>query len=100
MIIRERPAAWRLFFVLRGSILHRIKWEVATTVTISLLVTLLHGRVFETKITLTPIPFSLIGLALAIFLGFRNSTTYDRWWEGRRLWGDLVILKGSEINGG
>ncbi|MBK1678945.1 bestrophin family protein [Rhodocyclus tenuis] len=91
MIIRERPAAWRLFFVLRGSILHRIKWEVATTVTISLLVTLLHGRVFETKITLTPIPFSLIGLALAIFLGFRNSTTYDRWWEGRRLWGDLVI---------
>ena len=31
-----------------------------------------------------------MGLALAIFLGFRNSAAYDRYWEGRRLWGDLV----------
>lgn len=91
MIIRERPAAWRLFFAVRGSILHRIKWEVTTTVCIAIGVTILHGRVFDTKITLTPIPFSLIGLALAIFLGFRNSSTYDRWWEGRKQWGDLVI---------
>jgi len=91
MIVRDRPAAWRLFFAVRGSILHRIKWEVTTTVCIAIAVTVLHGRVFDTKITLTPIPFSLIGLALAIFLGFRNSATYDRWWEGRKQWGDLVI---------
>ncbi|CCG42379.1 bestrophin family protein [Magnetospirillum molischianum] len=91
MIVRDRPAAWRLFFAVRGSILHRIKWEVTTTVCIAIGVTILHGRVFDTKITLTPIPFSLIGLALAIFLGFRNSATYDRWWEGRKQWGDLVI---------
>lgn len=91
MIIRERPAPWRLFFALRGSIVHRIKWEVTTTVSIAVVVTLLHGRLFETKITMTPIPFTLIGLALAIFLGFRNSATYDRWWEGRKQWGELVI---------
>lgn len=91
MIIRDRPPGWRLFFAVRGSILHRIKWEVLTTVTIATIVTLVHGRVFEIKVTLTPIPFSLIGLALAIFLGFRNSATYDRWWEGRRHWGDLTI---------
>jgi hypothetical protein len=34
----------------------------------------------------TPIPFILIGLAISIFLGFRNSASYDRFWEGRRLW--------------
>jgi putative membrane protein len=41
-------------------------------------------------VTLTTVPFSLIGLALAIFLGFRNTAAYDRYWEARKLWGDLV----------
>ena len=39
---------------------------------------------------LTPLPFSLIGLALSIFLGFRNNACYDRWWEARKLWGRLI----------
>ena len=30
------------------------------------------------------------GVALAIFLGFRNNSAYDRWWEGRKLWGGIV----------
>lgn len=40
------------------------------------------------KLTITP--FSLIGLALSIFLGFRNNACYDRWWEARKTWGRLV----------
>ena len=39
------------------------------------------------------IPFSAIaalGSALAIFLGFRNNSAYDRWWEARKIWGALV----------
>lgn len=91
MIIRERPSAWQLFFILRGSILPRIAGPLLATVGIAVAVTMLHGRLFDTKITLTPIPFSLIGLALAIFLGFRNSASYDRWWEARKLWGELLI---------
>lgn len=39
----------------------------------------------------TIVPFSLIGLAFSIFLGFRNSARYERYWEGRRLWGQLII---------
>lgn len=91
MIIRARPSAWQLFFILRGSILPRISGPLLVTIAIATAVTLFQGRLFDTKVTLTPIPFSLIGLALAIFLGFRNSASYDRWWEARKLWGDLVI---------
>ena len=36
-------------------------------------------------------PFTLLGLALSIFLSFRNTSCYDRWWEGRRQWGQLVV---------
>lgn len=39
---------------------------------------------------LTTLPFTLIGLALSIFLGFRNNACYDRWWEARKHWGRLI----------
>ncbi|GAA3738601.1 hypothetical protein GCM10022422_22560 [Flavobacterium ginsengisoli] len=32
----------------------------------------------------------MFGIALAIFLGFRNNVSYDRFWEGRKLWGALL----------
>lgn len=33
---------------------------------------------------------SLLGIVLGLFLVFRTNTAYDRWWEGRKLWGSLV----------
>ncbi len=39
------------------------------------------------------IPGALIGLmgtALAVILGFRNSAAYERWWEARRVWGNIL----------
>lgn len=32
----------------------------------------------------------LLGTVLGLFLVFRTNTAYDRWWEGRKLWGQLV----------
>jgi len=39
---------------------------------------------------INPAIFTLFGIALAIFLGFRNNVSYDRFWEGRKLWGALL----------
>ena len=36
------------------------------------------------------IPFLPLGTAMAILLGFRNNSAYDRWWEARKIWGELV----------
>jgi len=91
MIVRERPTGLRLFFLLRGSILPRIRTTLLLNTLISVLVTVVHGNLFTLKVTLTAIPFTLIGLPLAIFLGFRNTAAYDRYWEGRKLWGALVV---------
>ncbi len=33
---------------------------------------------------------TLLGFALSLLLVFRTNTAYDRWWEGRKLWGALV----------
>ena len=33
---------------------------------------------------------TVLGLALSIFLGTRIRVAYDRWWEGRKLWGRMI----------
>ncbi|NMM80380.1 bestrophin [Acidovorax sp. SRB_14] len=91
MIVRDRPSGLRLFLMLRGSILQRIRTTLLLNIVLATLVTLVHGNLFTLKITVTPIPFTLIGLPLAIFLGFRNNTAYDRYWEARKLWGELLL---------
>jgi putative membrane protein len=58
--------------------------------TTAVIVTLLHDKYKAFSTDLSPTPFSLVGFALSIFLGFRNNTSYDRFWEGRKLWGALV----------
>ncbi|MCD2516880.1 bestrophin family protein [Massilia sp. G4R7] len=91
MIIRDRPSGLKLFLLLRGSVLLRILPTLAVNVVVAILVTWSHGDLWDLKITLTTIPFTLIGLPIAIFLGFRNNSAYDRFWEGRKLWGELVL---------
>lgn len=37
-----------------------------------------------------PVMHNLLGFAISMLLVFRTNTAYDRWWEGRKLWGTLV----------
>jgi putative membrane protein len=42
------------------------------------------------KLRSTTVLHSLLGFVLSLLLVFRTNTAYDRWWEGRKIWGDLV----------
>ena len=33
---------------------------------------------------------TMLGFVISLLLVFRTNTAYDRWWEGRRMWGSLV----------
>lgn len=91
MIVTDQRTSWaRLLFTVRGSISVKIWRRVAVTTLVATAITVLHEKVHHIEQSLTVTPFSLIGLALSIFLGFRNNTSYDRFWEGRKLWGRLV----------
>jgi putative membrane protein len=35
-------------------------------------------------------PISIIGIAVAFYLGFKNNSSYDRTWEARKIWGGIV----------
>lgn len=49
-----------------------------------------YFRFQVTAIALPFAPIAVMGTALSIFLGFRNSSSYDRWWEARKIWGGIV----------
>lgn len=80
-----------MLFIWRGSVLKKIVVQLSIITLFSLAIYIFKGRIFDYKVHLNPTIFTLIGLALAIFMGFCNSASYDRFWEGRKLWGLLVI---------
>ena len=91
MIVYRRLSWLRMFFVLRGSILGRIWARVLSATLFALGITLCFDfDLIPISLTFTVLPFQLIGTALAIFLGFRNNSSYDRYWEGRKLWGRMI----------
>jgi putative membrane protein len=48
-----------------------------------------------TMIAVAPAAITLLGAALAIFLAFRINSAYDRWWEARKIWGEVVVVSRS-----
>ena len=91
MIVRDKPSAWQLLFVMRGSIIPTIAPRLVVVTLLSVGVVALQETGFLRLHDIAALPFSLIGIALSIFAGFRNSACYDRWWEGRRIFGQLLV---------
>ena len=48
------------------------------------------GEAVEKVLKNTTIMHSILGFVLSLLVVFRTNTAYDRWWEGRKLWGALV----------
>ena len=90
MIVRRHPSPLSLIFILRGSIIRAIAVQLLVVLCAAACVTgLYHIRPgLFSGIDLAP--FTLLGLALSIFLGFRNNACYQRWWEARLQWGQLI----------
>lgn len=91
MITRQRTHWFRMLFIWHGSVLKKIVVQLMIIAVFSLMILYFNGTIYDYKVHLNPTIFTLIGLALAIFMGFCNTAGYDRWWEGRKLWGSLVI---------
>ena len=48
---------------------------------------------YRTQVTSFAMPIgvpAMLGTALAILLGFRTNSAYDRWWEARKVWGEII----------
>lgn len=91
-MIKYNPKTW---FAL---IFHRYSRHVVKTLMPALIImavytgiiTFLMEDYFKIEFNSTTVVHSLLGIVLGLFLVFRINSAYDRWYEGRRLWGSLL----------
>ena len=90
MIVRPRPTLLELFGIWRLSVLSKIAPQIFGLAFFSACITALAHRWPASFRNFSVAPFTLLGIALSIFLGFRNNVSYERWWEARRQLGALI----------
>ena len=90
MIVRQTPNALKIFLTLRGSVIPKVYPQILLIAILSTLITIVQHWYPDSFPYYGMAPFTLLGIALSLFLGFRNNASYQRWWEARGLWGQLV----------
>jgi putative membrane protein len=81
VIIPGRPRITQIALYVGRPLAMLFVWDVVVTAAYLL---------YPGVVSLPSLPLPLFGSALIIYLGFRNSTAYARWWEARTLWGATV----------
>ena len=93
-MINYNPKNWlTLIFAIHKSDTLRMLWkELIYMGVFTLLVAFIKIQYFPEIDNLDKLiaVYSLVGFAISLLLVFRTNTAYDRWWEGRRKWGELV----------
>jgi ion channel-forming bestrophin family protein len=79
MIVTPTPRYKRILAEVWRPLLALLVWDIAVTVSY-----------FTYGFKAPELPLPLFGTALALFLGFRDNSAYQRWWEGRVLWGAMI----------
>lgn len=91
MIVRPHQHWLTRLFVWHGSVLEKIYSRLLLNLLLSVSVIFFFPWYEDLGIKLTMAPFGVLGVAIAIFLGFRNSVCYARFNEARLLWGQMAI---------
>ena len=79
MIVTPTPRLGRIIAEVWKPLAILFVWDVLVTVTYYVL-----------PFKAPSLPLTLFGTALALFLGVRDNSAYQRWWEGRVLWGAMI----------
>jgi len=90
MIIRDKSNIFQILFAWQGTVLPKVLPELIGLMLISTIIGFLAYYQIVHIPQVPAIGFTIFGIILSIFLGFRNNTCYARWWEGRKLWGSLI----------
>ena len=82
-----------MIFALQKSDTLRMLWkEIIYIGAFTLFIAFLVLHFFPTAVILEKLisVYSLVGFVISLLLIFRTNTAYDRWWEGRKKWGEMV----------
>ena len=91
-MVAYNPKDWlKLIFIFHKSDTFRMLLPALLLAALySILLTYLSVELHYLEFNSTTVIHSLLGFVISLLLVFRTNTAYDRWWEGRKLWGELV----------
>ncbi|QJR03532.1 hypothetical protein HH800_15900 [Sphingobium yanoikuyae] len=84
MIVGRAPRIRQSFQTAWRALIALFFWDLAVTI-----------FYFISPFKAPALPLTIFGTALALVLGFRVNSAYQRWWEGRILWGAMVNVSRS-----
>jgi ion channel-forming bestrophin family protein len=88
-VIDYNPRRWtQSLLAVNGSVTPKIIWRVAWVAVWSAAVMIFHTFVY--RVAVPPTAHTLVGLAVGLLLVFRTNGSYERFWEGRKMWGNIV----------
>jgi putative membrane protein len=85
MYTRRRYGFWMTFDWSKMPFIYGLIYSAVLTVVFEYL---FHRQNFDISVNWQPI--SVLGIAVAFYLGFKNNASYDRTWEARKIWGAIV----------
>lgn len=91
MIAYNPKSWWGLIFQFHKSdTFRRLLPAMVTVALYAAAIAVVDLEVWPNHLRSTTVVHSLLGFVISLLLVFRTNTAYERWWEGRRLWGQLV----------
>nr|WP_322626502.1 bestrophin family ion channel [uncultured Flavobacterium sp.] len=90
MIIKKKTHWFKMLFEWQGSVLPQLLPRLLLIFVYTGVLVYFQDVLLRHHLHINPAIFTVFGIALAIFLGFRNTVSYERFWEGRKLWGALL----------
>jgi putative membrane protein len=95
-MIKYNPKDWFTFIfrLHKADTFRALAWMLLAISFYTAMICVIEKEYFHVKDTNLlknlPLMHALVGMVLSLLLVFRTNTAYDRWWEGRKLWGTLV----------
>ena len=89
-VLRKESLFWSEAFGVAGSAMPLILTRTLMVGAFALLITIVDLNAALPDLGIDVTPFEVAGGALSLLLVLRTNAGYDRWWEGRRLWGGIV----------
>ena len=87
---RPRDTFWAEAFAIHGSVAPVVARNALIFTLLALVVYLLDAATHRINLGVDLAPYEVAGAALGLVLVLRTNAGYDRWWEGRRLWGGII----------
>jgi putative membrane protein len=102
-MIPYEPKSWlKLTLHVRGTVIPRLLGRVGCLLLLTVVaLAVKHSLPDPSKVFngFKPLGHTLIGVAIGLLIVFRTNASYDRYWEGRKLWGGIINTSRNLVRG-